>query len=207
MSTTSRTIAATPEQVWSVLADGWLYPLFVVGAARMRDVDEFLDQLTNSMTALVEENRRLKEQAGSGAMIGAPDLDEVSRQADENIRRARDEGLCALGLRFTADGAVPAERTSTASPARWVRKPAAICDRPALCTHTNSTVGRLRRATSAWPSSWSTSEAKNKAAARTATRKRLIQPSAGAPMSRVRSERVMIRESPRSIGQGSGYGP
>lgn len=40
MSTTTRTIAATPEQVWSVLADGWLYPLFVVGAARMRDVDE-----------------------------------------------------------------------------------------------------------------------------------------------------------------------
>ncbi|KRE95539.1 polyketide cyclase [Nocardioides sp. Soil774] len=40
MSTTSRPIAATPEQVWSVLADGWLYPLFVVGASRMRDVDE-----------------------------------------------------------------------------------------------------------------------------------------------------------------------
>jgi Polyketide cyclase / dehydrase and lipid transport len=40
MSTTSRPIAATPEQVWSVLADGWLYPLFVVGAARMRNVDE-----------------------------------------------------------------------------------------------------------------------------------------------------------------------
>ena len=40
MSTTSRPVQATPEQVWSVLADGWLYPLFVVGAARMRDVDE-----------------------------------------------------------------------------------------------------------------------------------------------------------------------
>ncbi|PKH40626.1 Polyketide cyclase / dehydrase and lipid transport [Nocardioides alpinus] len=40
MSTTTRTIAATREQVWSVLADGWLYPLFVVGAARMRDVDD-----------------------------------------------------------------------------------------------------------------------------------------------------------------------
>ncbi|MCF6377873.1 SRPBCC family protein [Nocardioides KLBMP 9356] len=40
MSSTSRTIAATPEQVWSVLADGWLYPLFVVGAARMREVDD-----------------------------------------------------------------------------------------------------------------------------------------------------------------------
>jgi DivIVA domain-containing protein len=63
----------------------------VGGGYRMRDVDEFLDQLTTSMTALVEENRRLKEQAGSGAMMGAPDLDEVSRQADETIRRAREE--------------------------------------------------------------------------------------------------------------------
>jgi len=44
----------------------------VGGGYRMRDVDAFLDELTNSMTALVEENRRLKEQAGSGAMIGAP---------------------------------------------------------------------------------------------------------------------------------------
>jgi len=40
MSTTTRSIAATPDQVWSVLADGWLYPLFVVGASRMREVDD-----------------------------------------------------------------------------------------------------------------------------------------------------------------------
>lgn len=40
MSTTTRPIAATPDQVWEVLADGWLYPLFVVGASRMRAVDE-----------------------------------------------------------------------------------------------------------------------------------------------------------------------
>ncbi len=39
MSTTIRSIAATPSQVWDVLADGWLYPLFVVGASRMRTVD------------------------------------------------------------------------------------------------------------------------------------------------------------------------
>jgi uncharacterized protein YndB with AHSA1/START domain len=30
---------ATPETVWEVLADGWLYPLWVVGASRMREVD------------------------------------------------------------------------------------------------------------------------------------------------------------------------
>ncbi|MBC9734777.1 SRPBCC family protein [Nocardioides marmotae] len=40
MSTTTRLIHATPEQVWDVLSDGWLYPLWVVGASRMRDVDE-----------------------------------------------------------------------------------------------------------------------------------------------------------------------
>lgn len=40
MSTTTRPIAATPDQVWEVLSDGWLYPLFVVGASRMRAVDE-----------------------------------------------------------------------------------------------------------------------------------------------------------------------
>ena len=39
MSTNTRHIQATPQQVWDVLADGWLYPLWVVGATRMRDVD------------------------------------------------------------------------------------------------------------------------------------------------------------------------
>jgi uncharacterized protein YndB with AHSA1/START domain len=34
-----RTVDATPQAVWNVLADGWLYPLWVVGATRMRDVD------------------------------------------------------------------------------------------------------------------------------------------------------------------------
>lgn len=37
--TISRSVDAPAEAVWKVLADGWLYPLWVVGAARMRDVD------------------------------------------------------------------------------------------------------------------------------------------------------------------------
>ncbi len=40
MSTVSRTSDVSPEQVWSVLADGWHYGSWVVGAARIRDVDE-----------------------------------------------------------------------------------------------------------------------------------------------------------------------
>jgi uncharacterized protein YndB with AHSA1/START domain len=33
-------MAAPPEAVWAVLADGWEYPTFVVGASSMRAVDE-----------------------------------------------------------------------------------------------------------------------------------------------------------------------
>lgn len=40
MTTNTRTIEASPDKVWEVLADGWLYPLWVVGATRMRAVDE-----------------------------------------------------------------------------------------------------------------------------------------------------------------------
>ncbi|MDD7968345.1 SRPBCC family protein [Actinomycetospora lemnae] len=29
-----------PDTVWAVLEDGWLYPLWVVGATHMRDVDD-----------------------------------------------------------------------------------------------------------------------------------------------------------------------
>jgi hypothetical protein len=40
MSTVSRVLKASPDQAWEVLADGWLYPLWVVGASRMREVDD-----------------------------------------------------------------------------------------------------------------------------------------------------------------------
>lgn len=40
MSVNSRVVKATPDQVWHVLSDGRLYPLWVVGASRMREVDD-----------------------------------------------------------------------------------------------------------------------------------------------------------------------
>jgi len=36
----SRRLNCSPDQVFAVLNDGWLYPLWVVGASRMRDVDD-----------------------------------------------------------------------------------------------------------------------------------------------------------------------
>lgn len=40
MAENTRLVHATPEQVWAVLSDGWVYPLWVVGAARIRAVDD-----------------------------------------------------------------------------------------------------------------------------------------------------------------------
>jgi Polyketide cyclase / dehydrase and lipid transport len=34
-----RRLQCSPEQVFAVLNDGWTYPIWVVGASRMRDVD------------------------------------------------------------------------------------------------------------------------------------------------------------------------
>jgi hypothetical protein len=38
--TISRNVGASAEDVWSVLADGWTYANWVVGAARIREVDQ-----------------------------------------------------------------------------------------------------------------------------------------------------------------------
>ena len=40
MARTTRLMHCPPEAVFAVLADGWTYPSWVVGASRMRDVDE-----------------------------------------------------------------------------------------------------------------------------------------------------------------------
>jgi hypothetical protein len=40
MAENTRLVKAAPQQVWDVLADGWLYPVWVVGASRMRAVDD-----------------------------------------------------------------------------------------------------------------------------------------------------------------------
>ncbi len=40
MISVERVLKTTPQRVWDVLADGWLYPLWVVGASRMRDVED-----------------------------------------------------------------------------------------------------------------------------------------------------------------------
>jgi hypothetical protein len=63
-----RTVAATPSAVWQVLSDGWLFPVWVVGAARMREVDghwpEVGAKLHHSVgiwPALIDDNTEVLE--------------------------------------------------------------------------------------------------------------------------------------------------
>jgi DivIVA domain-containing protein len=82
------------------------------GGYKMRDVDEFLDQITDTLTALTGEVERLRA-GGAGPVVGSPDLDDVARQADEIIARAR-----ADAARITAEAraAGTAAAVSTGGP-------------------------------------------------------------------------------------------
>jgi uncharacterized protein YndB with AHSA1/START domain len=97
----TRTVDATPERVWAVLADGWLYPSWVVGASRMRAVDDTWPTLgavlhhssglwplvTNDETVVLESDppRRLKMQA-KGRPVGEATIElRVERQGDRSV--------------------------------------------------------------------------------------------------------------------------
>ena len=49
MSSNVRAMNCSPEDVFAVLADGWLFPTWVVGASRMRDVDAAWPQVGSKL--------------------------------------------------------------------------------------------------------------------------------------------------------------
>lgn len=119
MSTTSRTVAATPGQVWSVLADGWLYPLFVVGASRMRDVDETWPAVGS----------RLHHSVGTWPLLIDDTTEVLEVEEDRRIvLKARGwpagEARVEISLRPTADATVvKIVENATAGPGALVPKP------------------------------------------------------------------------------------
>ena len=76
------------------------------GGYRMRDVDEFLDHITASTQALLAENERLR--GGAGPILGTSDLEDVNRQADEILQRAREEAARIMAGASAQATAVPA---------------------------------------------------------------------------------------------------
>ena len=89
-----RTTTASPEAVWRVLADGWSYPSWVVGASRMRTVAPdwpavgaelhhslgvwplLIDDVTRVLAAVPERELRLR---GKGWPLGEVEIHLVLR--------------------------------------------------------------------------------------------------------------------------------
>jgi DivIVA domain-containing protein len=67
-----------------------------------RDVDEFLDQVTEDLAALHEENKRLREQVEEGGGGTGGSVAAARRQAETIVRQAREH---AARLTATAGGA------------------------------------------------------------------------------------------------------
>lgn len=119
MSTNTRRIQATPAQVWDVLSDGWLYPLWVVGASRMREVDEPWPAV----------GARLHHSVGSWPVLlddTTEVVDAVPGHALELLARAWPTGAARVSIRLApvgTDTEVTIEEDAATGPARLVPKP------------------------------------------------------------------------------------
>lgn len=119
MSTNTRFVNATPDQVWSVLSDGWLYPLWVVGASRMRDVDDDWP----------EPGARLHHSVGSWPLL----LDDTTEVIDAKpgstlVLRARawPSGAAEVTIRLRPNGTgteIAIEEDAESGPATLMPKP------------------------------------------------------------------------------------
>lgn len=119
MTTVERIIEATPDKVWRVLADGWLYPLWVVGASRMRDVDDDWPEL----------DARIHHSFGSWPALidDTTSVLESSPRALLRLRaRAWPTGVAEVTLRLLEDGAhtrVVMEEDVVSGPGRLIPRP------------------------------------------------------------------------------------
>lgn len=119
MSRNTRLLHATPDDVWAILADGWLYPLWVVGASRMREVDDHWP----------ETGALLHHSVGTWPLL-IDDTTEVLECVPGSLLRLRARawpgGAAEVTIRLEPAGAeteVVIEEDAVAGPARMVPKP------------------------------------------------------------------------------------
>jgi hypothetical protein len=119
VSTNTRVMHATPDQVWEVLADGWLFPLWVVGASRMREVDD----------GWPAPGTRLHHSVGTWPLL----IDDVTESVEQVPRsqlvlhaHAWPAGRATVVIRLSpvgVDTEVTIEEQATAGPAALVPRP------------------------------------------------------------------------------------
>jgi uncharacterized protein YndB with AHSA1/START domain len=131
-----RTVQAPPESVWNVLSDGWLYPLWVVGASRIRQVDD----------AWPEPGSRIHHSVGLWPAVLDDDTEVLECVPVSRIglrAKAWPSGQATVTLRLEPQGASTRVRMAedvTAGPARLVPKPVRA---PALLWRNRESLRRL----------------------------------------------------------------
>ncbi len=112
-------IKTTPGKVWEVLSDGWLYPLWVVGASRMREVEDHWP----------EEGAQLHHSVGSWPLL-IDDTTEVLESRPPTFLKLRarawptGEAGVTLHLEPHAEGTlVTIEEDAVSGPGRLVPRP------------------------------------------------------------------------------------
>jgi len=119
MAVTTWTAATTPDNVWKVLADGWLFPLWVVGACRIRDVD----------ATWPEPGSRLHHSVGVWPVVRDDNTEVLSCDPGERIElQARawplGEARVIIALRPTGEGTeVTIEEDLTHGPGSLLPRP------------------------------------------------------------------------------------
>ena len=112
-------MTAEPADVWAVLADGWLYALWVVGAARMREVDDTWPQV----------DARLHHSVGTWPMLVDDTTSVVEVEPGRRLLlrvRAWPAGEAEVELRLDATGggtAVTMVEDAVSGPGAWVPRP------------------------------------------------------------------------------------
>ena len=136
MATNTRVVDATPDEVWEVLSDGWTFPVWVVGASRMRDVDEDWPAAGS----------QLHHSAGVWPMLVDDSTEVLECQPGKMLRlRARGwpagEAEVVLRLRPAGDGTeIVIEESIVAGPATLI--PKAVED-PLIKWRNSETLRRL----------------------------------------------------------------
>lgn len=115
----THTVAASPAEVWAVLADGWSYATWVVGASRIRGVD----------AGWPATGTKVHHSFGVWPLVINDDTTVLSSTPErELVLRARGwpAGEATVRLVLTADGVgtlVAVQEDATAGPGKLVPKP------------------------------------------------------------------------------------
>lgn len=119
MSINERAVNATPEEVWEIVADGWLYPVWVVGASRMREVDDHWPGV----------GAKLHHSVGTWPLLldDETEVEAVTPGVSLTLAaRSRPTGVARVTIRLEASGAgtnVVIDEDVISGPARLVPKP------------------------------------------------------------------------------------